>query len=111
MIVPTEYRADLVALLLRGKPIYGIVVEVQLDRDADKLKTWPLYATALRAKFNCPVSVLVVTPYDAVARWAARPIVIGAPESVFRTLVIASPADHRSAPRHDRVLVRFRQQL
>ena len=105
-IVPTEYRADLVVLLLRGKPVYGIVVEVQLDRDADKLKTWPLYATALHAKFNCPVSVLVVTPNDAVARWAARPIVIGAPESVFRALVIGpkavpwvtSPAEARESP-------------
>ena len=91
-IVPTEYRADLVVLLLRGKPVYGLVVEVQLHRDVDKLSSWPLYATALRARMQCPVSVLVVTPSAAVARWAARPIVIGAPESVFRALVIGPPA-------------------
>jgi hypothetical protein len=35
-VVPTEYRADLVLLLLDGKPIFGLVVEVQLSRDEDK---------------------------------------------------------------------------
>jgi hypothetical protein len=29
-VVPTEYRADLVVLLLEGQPIFAIVVEVQL---------------------------------------------------------------------------------
>ena len=91
-IVPTEYRADLVILLRRGEPVYGIVVEVQLDRDADKLHSWPLYAVALRARFKCPVSVLVVTPSDAVARWAAQPIELGAPGSAFRVLVLGPKA-------------------
>src|ERR1041385_6387162 len=34
-VVPTEYRADLVVLLLEGKPVFAIVVEVQLSRDED----------------------------------------------------------------------------
>src|SRR5689334_14487085 len=37
-VVPTEYHADLVILLLDGKPILAIVVEVQLSRDKDKRK-------------------------------------------------------------------------
>ncbi len=35
-IQPTEYRADLVVLLLRGNPVLGIVVEVQLAPDERK---------------------------------------------------------------------------
>lgn len=34
--LPTEYRADLVILLVDGKPALGIVVEVQLHRDDHK---------------------------------------------------------------------------
>ncbi len=53
-IVPTEYRADLVVLLLEGRPIFAIVVEVQLARDEDKRKTWPLYLTSLRSRVGLP---------------------------------------------------------
>ena len=67
-VVPTEYRADLVVLLLDGKPILAIVVEVQLSRDEDKRKSWPLYLTSLRSRVNCPTVLLVVAPDKAVAR-------------------------------------------
>jgi len=76
-IQPTAYRADLVVLLLRGKPVYGIVVEVQLRSDARKRYSWPAYAAGLRARFRCPVCVLVYAADDAVARWAARTVDIG----------------------------------
>jgi hypothetical protein len=36
-IIPAEYRADLVVLLVNGKPVFAIVVEVQLGVDKDKL--------------------------------------------------------------------------
>jgi hypothetical protein len=39
-VVPTEYRADLVVLLLDGTPLFAIVVEVQPSRDEDKRKRW-----------------------------------------------------------------------
>ena len=42
----------------RGKPVFGIVVEVQLARDPDKLLRWPLYAVTLRVRHGCPVAVL-----------------------------------------------------
>lgn len=76
-IVPAEYRADLVVLLVSGKPVLAIVVEVQLAQDDRKLFTWPAYAAGLRARFECPAVVLVVTSDPAVARWASRPIPIG----------------------------------
>ncbi|WP_224362645.1 hypothetical protein [Hyalangium versicolor] len=86
-VVPTEYRADLVVLLLDGKPIFAIVVEVQLSRDEDKRKTWPLYLTSLRSRVGCPTALLVVAPDEAVARWCARPINLGHPGFVLQPLV------------------------
>lgn len=76
-IVPAEYRADLVVLLVDGKPVLAIVVEVQLAQDERKLYTWPVYVVGLRARFSSPAVVLVVTSDSAVARWANRPIAIG----------------------------------
>lgn len=86
-VVPTEYRADLVVLLLEGKPIFAIVVEVQLSRDEDKRKTWPLYLASLRARVACPTALLVVAPDAAVARWCAQPIELGHPGFTLRPLV------------------------
>ncbi len=49
-LAPAEYRADLVVLLVDGKPVLGIVVEVQLQRDERKRFTWPVYVAGLRAR-------------------------------------------------------------
>ena len=78
-VQPTEYRADLVVLLLRGVPVFGIIVEVQLSKDERKRFVWPAYAVNLRARLKCKVCLLVVTPDESVARWAANPIYIGGP--------------------------------
>ena len=51
--VSTEYRADVVVLLWNGKPVLGIVVEVQLLGDARKRYSWPAYVMSLRARFEC----------------------------------------------------------
>jgi hypothetical protein len=48
-VVPAEYRADLVVLLVDGKPVFAIVVEVQLTRDDRKP---PLGSRPLRAIFR-----------------------------------------------------------
>lgn len=74
---PAEYRADLVVVLRRKKPVFGIVVEVQLSRKKRKLYTWPAYAVNLRARLECPVCLLAVTPNESVARWARKPIELG----------------------------------
>ncbi|MCC7381174.1 MAG: hypothetical protein IT384_05055, partial [Deltaproteobacteria bacterium] len=87
-IVPTEYRADLVVLLLHQAPVFAIVVEVQLGVDEDKPFSWPLYQSALRAKLRCPACVLVVAPDPAIATWAAQAILTGQPGVEFRPLVL-----------------------
>jgi hypothetical protein len=40
---PAERHADLVVLLVDGKPVLRIVIEVQLSRDPDKRRPWPAY--------------------------------------------------------------------
>jgi hypothetical protein len=89
--VPAEYAADLVVLLVDGKPVFAIVVEVQLARKERKRFTWPVYGTGLRARFECDAVVLVVTPTVELARWAAAPIALG-PGSVFQPLVLGPDA-------------------
>ncbi|MET0496742.1 MAG: DUF4351 domain-containing protein [Steroidobacteraceae bacterium] len=76
-VQPAEYRADMVVLLLRRRPVLGIIVEVQLSRNERKRFVWPAYVANLRARFECPVCLLVVTSKESVARWAAKPIDMG----------------------------------
>jgi hypothetical protein len=66
-----------VVLFVDGKPVFGAILEAQLQPDPRKLFTWPLYATAARARHECPFAVVVVTPDPDTARWAARPIDLG----------------------------------
>ncbi len=73
-VAPAEYRADVVILLYNGRPVLGIVVEVQLGVDPRKRYTWPPYVTGLRARFECPACLMVITGEEDVARWAAAPI-------------------------------------
>ena len=91
-VAPTEYRADLVVLLLNGVPVFAIVVEVQLGRDERKRFSWPYYGAGLRAKLRCPVCVLVVAPDPSVADWARYPIDTGQPGSPFIPLVLGPEA-------------------
>jgi hypothetical protein len=92
-IVPTEYRADLVVLLVDGTPVFAIVVEVQLKLEAadDKFFKWPCYVANLRARFRCEACVLVVTPSEAVATRASTPIRLG-PGSTVTPLVVGPKA-------------------
>jgi len=76
-VQPPEYRADLVVELWNSAPVHGIVVEVQLSKDERKRFAWPAYVANLRARLKCPVSLLVVTAEDPVARWAAESVEIG----------------------------------
>lgn len=92
-VLPTEYRADLVVLLVNGKPVFGIVVEVQLElrEDDRKFFTWPSYVANLRAYLECEACVLVVTPSEAVATRASRPIRLG-PGSTVSPFVVGPKA-------------------
>lgn len=76
-VVPVEYRADAVVVFTQEKPVFGAIIEAQLQRDDDKLFTWPLYAVGARERHRCPFVVIVVTPDPATATWAARTIDLG----------------------------------
>lgn len=92
-VVPTEYRADLVVLLVEGKAVFGIVVEAQLELKADDRKffTWPCYVANLRAHLECETCVLVVTPDEDVAERASTPIRLG-PGSTVAPFVVGPKA-------------------
>lgn len=89
-IVSTEYRADAVLELRsrRDALLSAIVVEIQLRKDLEKRMSWPLYVSALRAQLACPVTLLVLTPSRAMARWARTPIELGHPGFVLTPLAI-----------------------
>jgi hypothetical protein len=91
-VVPTEYRADMVVLLKRRRPVFAGVVEVQLSRSSRKRRNWPVYLASLHARLRCPVVLLVVAPDEAVARWCARPIHLGHPGFVLQPLVVGPEA-------------------
>jgi hypothetical protein len=93
-LVPVEFRADLVIELFdrAGVLIGAIVVEVQLGKDDDKPWTWPVYATAVRARKRCPVWLLVIAPDEAVALWASRPIEL-APGAPCLAPVVLGPSE------------------
>ena len=102
---PIERRADLVVLLHEGRPVLVIVVEVQLAVKQNKLRIWPVFAAHASLRHDCDAIVLVVTPDDAVARWARQPMgpdsrrpfyveVLG-PEAVP---IVTDPANAKSNP-------------
>jgi hypothetical protein len=91
-LVPVEYHADAVVLFIdfvdrKNKPVFGTICEVQLQPDARKLFTWPLYSVAARARHECPFVVTIVTADPATSRWASQPIDLGGGNQ-FRSRVI-----------------------
>lgn len=77
-VVPTEYRADAVVVLIAAdQPVLAVVVEVQLGRDGDKRWSWPVYVATLRARLRCPTMLLVICVDTATAKWCATPIELG----------------------------------
>ncbi len=102
-----EHRAD--AVLVLGdpaRPTLVLVVEVQSEVDARKRFTWPLYVAGMRARWRCPVLLVVIAPTAAVARWCAVPIDLGHGRCTLHPLVlgpdqipvITDPEEARLAP-------------
>jgi len=89
-VVSTEYRADAVVVLhdRSNATVAAVIVEVQLQVDRDKERTWPVYVTALHHTLACPVVLIVVTPSRKVGRWARRPIHLGHPGFRLRPVVM-----------------------
>lgn len=74
----TERRADAVILLRQAeRVVFGIVIEAQLRKDVDKHFRQPFYAASVRDRDRCEVVVLVITPDQETAEWAAQPIKLG----------------------------------
>jgi hypothetical protein len=89
---PAEFRCD--ATVLVGdpnSPDLGIVVEVQLQHSKRKIYSWPAYLALLRARCECPVTLLVLCPDEATARACEAPIHLGHRGWVLEPLVL-SPA-------------------
>jgi len=89
-VAPTAYFADAVAILRDrdNHPVTGVIVEVQLQADQDKLLSWPVYVSTLRAKLACAAVLLVLAPDPAVATWARQPIDLGHPGFRLTPVVI-----------------------
>ncbi len=84
-----EYRADVVLLLGDPeRPSEVIVVEVQSEIDARKRRVWPIYVAGLRARYGCPVLLVVLAPEAAVATWCGDTIDLGHGRCVLRPLVL-----------------------
>jgi hypothetical protein len=87
-LVPPARNVDVVILLERGQVVFVLLVEVQGAIDREKAFTWPFYVSALRARFRCPVCLMVLALSVDVAAWAGRPIALGQPGSPFVPLVV-----------------------
>jgi hypothetical protein len=72
----------------KGKQVQAIVLEVQLDTDNRKRYSWPVYLSTLRARHECPTTLLVVCPTAEAAAWCRKPIELGHPDWVLTPLVL-----------------------
>ena len=89
-VTSPDYHVDLAVACddALGNPSLVVLVEVQLDVDADKQRSWPLYQGAARARFKCDACVLVVAIEQRVAAWASAPVPLGPGGSVFQAVVL-----------------------
>jgi len=98
-LIPVEFRADLVLEVrgANGARVLAIVVEVQREKDPDKVFSWPVYAAVVRARMRCPAIVLVVAPDEDVAKWAVQTVDLGAGLVSFRPVVLGPASDPEHA--------------
>src|SRR6202044_3205236 len=90
-VTSVDYHVDLVVRCDDDdegeEPRLLALVEIQLQVDPDKLRSWPLYQAAARAQYQCNACVLVVALAEDVAQWARTPVPLGPGGSVFRAIV------------------------
>lgn len=85
---PTEYRADAVVVLADGKPLAGVVLEVQRRYREEKQWSWPVYLATLRKRIKGPCLLLVFCPDRNEALKCARAIEMGHPGWTLVPIVI-----------------------
>lgn len=85
--VPT-IDADLVLVLYDpdGTRLCAVIIEVQLDIDPRKYRSWPSYQADTHRRYACPCFLVVVAIDPGVAAWATGPIHTG--QITFRPIVI-----------------------
>jgi hypothetical protein len=76
-LIPVEYRADAVVVFGNPQPVFGVILEAQLQPDERKRFTWPVYVTSARARHECAFVLIVVTSNAATESWAHSPIHVG----------------------------------
>src|SRR5690625_1363347 len=76
-IKPLARYADTVLKVETGEGAEIIVIEPQTTISKKKLRSWAYYIAYLENKYELPASLLVVTPCEATAEWARRPITLG----------------------------------
>jgi hypothetical protein len=99
-VTSPDYLVDLAIACddAAGAPRLVVLVEVQLEIDPAKLRSWPLYLAAAGARFKCDACVLVVAIDPRVEAWAAAPVALGPSGSVFRALVLGPSGMPRLTP-------------
>jgi hypothetical protein len=99
-VTSPDYHVDLAIAFGDGgeTPSLVLLVEVQLEIDSAKLRSWPLYLAAAGARFKCDACVLVVAIDPRVAAWAAMPVPMGPSGSIFRAAVLGPSAVPHLAP-------------
>ena len=65
-----------------GQALAGLIVEPQLGIDPGKGTSWPIYWVSLRTRHECKVWTIVVSPADAVVRWASDRLFLGEPQII-----------------------------
>lgn len=74
-VVATGHRCDAAIILEDGdRPVLGVVLELQSNRDDDKPFVWPRYLADLHADTRCDTYLVVIALNRSVARWARQPI-------------------------------------
>jgi hypothetical protein len=66
----------------QGRPLLGVVLEVQQKPEDERLFRWPLYSYQMRDRLNprhdplneCPVKLMVFAVDEKTASWAGKPI-------------------------------------
>ncbi len=89
-----EYQTDNVLHIVdgEGKLVTAFVVELQLSCDPDKHYSWPVQLSAVYARLQCPVALVVLTLDEAVAEWCRQPIDLGFGWSFMAPVVIGPRA-------------------
>lgn len=69
-------------------PLFAVVVAAQPDRDPEKRYLWLTLLAGVRARYRCPVSLLVVTMDPEMVGWCEEPVDSGHPGFVLTPLVL-----------------------